>query len=288
MALVAVGLCVFAAPARAETYGSCNSAVADALELSYPTNPVAFRKVSGSINAYNALPWTPQGKITLSLYPGDSDKAFWTVKWDSGGFWINLSRLNVRYRLEATVTYENFNGQTCTTTQVRRMRTIRGKSIRVALTAFDDRVRIKWRCPTWDDERIDPASLDFTVDDVWDYRFVFIDEYCDGSSKASNPNIKSRNWSMRTSLLLNSTDIVLKPGIPLIRLNFHAEQGKKTLLKFRIRARWLDRPSRRIYAGTDAYWNYCVNKGRPVRVENGYFFCWTPDRSRYKIKVTRR
>jgi hypothetical protein len=36
----------------------------------------------------------------------------------------------------------------------------------------------------------------------------------------------------------------------------------------------IDRPDRKVWAGTDEYWNYCVNEGQKVYAKNGNYYCW--------------
>jgi hypothetical protein len=54
---------------------------------------------------------------------------------------------------------------------------------------------------------------------------------------------------------------------------FRARGGGVTFTQ-KLAIQRIDGPDRKIWAGTDEYWNYCVNHAKKVYAENGNYYCW--------------
>lgn len=64
-----------------------------------------------------------------------------------------------------------------------------------------------------------------------------------------------------------------------LRMKVVATHQGRTLLSVRFRMKWWRSRGRTIWSGTDAFWNYCVSRDRPVRSRGGRLYCRTPNNS---------
>lgn len=70
-------------------------------------------------------------------------------------------------------------------------------------------------------------------------------------------------------------------------LRLRVLQGNRLLLGINFRIRWVNRPSRTIWIGTDAFVNYCINKLKTIYSKNGRLYCRTDNRSGYRVRTQR-
>lgn len=75
------------------------------------------------------------------------------------------------------------------------------------------------------------------------------------------------------------------PATEVLQVDITGERRYKLSRKYRVRR--IDRPDRKIWTGTDEYWNYCVNEGKTVYAENGDYYCIKPGFDQIKVSRAR-
>ncbi len=282
---------VNAAPASAAP--ACPSYVSSALEVSFPGRVAVFRKVWGEMTLRRSFgPWTSAREVHLKYYDG-TGRLEWKDTWQLDGktrFWIES--LNRRNRLVVSADFTD-GDETCSVSKTKRIRGIDGLNMRVGIrpgiTSLGRGADFYFRCPSAPQRLVSTNPLMIYIIGQGQAKSIRVKDPCDKSFPRGTPNkVRARNWigvwdSILKEMTLGFTGKSRKP----FRVTVVAKQFFSTINRTVFRVRWVDRPGRRIWQGTDAFINYCINELRPLRSENLRLYCTTPDQSRYVVKMRR-